>query len=123
MSDLKVNTISNRAGTSYPSVPQANFITSAIRYAGNQEQIDASLNVSSLTDNGVGLYIVNHTNAFTGSKDKPGAATAYGNDLVERISNFPIGFGESASASSLTSRSAGAFDDITCGGVVTGDLA
>lgn len=86
MSTLKVNAISNVAGTGSPNITEqakawVNFIgtgTVAIR---------ADYNVTSITDNGAGDYTVNFTNALTdanysvGGAVKRNTSTAAGTDF------------------------------------------
>jgi len=64
MSTLRVNTIQNQAGTGQPSI---NGLAQAwVNFDGSGTvAIRASLNVSSITDNGTGNYTLNFTTAFS----------------------------------------------------------
>lgn len=68
MSTLRLTTISNQTGSS--SVPSETVINGSakawVNFNGTgTPAILASFNVSSITDNGVGNYTLNFTNAFT----------------------------------------------------------
>lgn len=70
MSTLKINTLSNLAGSQ--STPVENAINGSakawVNFNGTGAvAIRVSYNVSSLVDNGVGIYTVNFTNALTDS--------------------------------------------------------
>lgn len=64
MSTLRVNTLQNAAGTSDPAISGA--AKAWVNFNGTGTvAIRASFNVSSITDNGTGLYTVNFTNVFS----------------------------------------------------------
>jgi hypothetical protein len=64
MSTLRVNTIQNSGGTGSPAI---NGLAQAwVNFNGTSTvAIRASLNVSSITDNGTGDYTINFTTAFS----------------------------------------------------------
>jgi hypothetical protein len=83
MSTLRVNTIQDSTGSSSPAI---NGLAKAwVNFNGTGTvAIRASLNVSSITDNGTGIYQVNFTNAFSDTNYSfHGAAR---NDLNNRLS-------------------------------------
>ena len=69
MSTLKLDTLSNKAGTA--SVPSDTIVSGtakawvSLQTAGGTVIVLQSFNVSSVTDAGVGQYTVNFTNAVT----------------------------------------------------------
>lgn len=64
MSTLRVNTLQNAAGSGQPEMSGA--AKAWVNFNGTGTvAIRASFNVSSITDNGVGDYTVNFTNALT----------------------------------------------------------
>jgi len=84
MSTLRVNTLANQGGTQSTAIENAiNGSAKAwVNFNGTGTvAIRASYNVSSITDNGVGDYTVNFTNAFADIN----FATCYtaGNDPVD----------------------------------------
>lgn len=69
MSTLKVNAITDVAGTSGPNVEVANTAKAWVNFQGTGTvAIRASYNVSSITDNGVGIYTLAFTNALEDDK-------------------------------------------------------
>jgi hypothetical protein len=63
MSTLKVNAISNVAGTGSPNITEQ--AKAWVNFNGDGTvAIRADYNVTSITDNGTGLYTVNFTNAM-----------------------------------------------------------
>ena len=63
MSTLRVNTLQNAAGTSDPAISGA--AKAWVNFNGTGTvAIRASFNVSSITDNGTGVYTVNFTNTL-----------------------------------------------------------
>ena len=67
MSTLRVDTVQDRAGTGSPAI---NGLAKAwVNFNGSGTvAINAAFNVSSITDNGVGDYTINFTNALADSK-------------------------------------------------------
>lgn len=83
MSTLRVNTLQNVAGTSDPAISGA--AKAWVNFNGTGTvAIRASFNVTSITDNGTGIYTVNFTNAIS---DANYAVSGFGNWVDDSNAN------------------------------------
>jgi hypothetical protein len=64
LSEIRANTISDAAGTGPIDLHKQSAAKAWINFSGTTATIRDSFNTSSLTDNGVGDYTVNFTNAM-----------------------------------------------------------
>ena len=84
MSTLKISNIANLSGTSTSVENVLNGTAKAwVNFNGTGTvAIRASFNVSSITDNGVGLYKVNFTNPMVDANYSAVASVEYGTSLL-----------------------------------------
>ena len=96
MSTLRVNTIQNQAGTGQPSI--SGLAQAWVNFNGTGTvAIRAAFNVSSITDNGTGIYTVNFANAlpdanysfvFNGGGTSTGSYTRLDNPATVTTTSF-----------------------------------
>lgn len=128
MSTLRVNTLQNAAGTGQPAMSGA--AKAWVNFNGTGTvAIRASFNVTSITDNGVGDYTVNFTNAmedanytavWTVGPDSTGAGPQY---MLPRMTNFSAAANAYQAQTTVairvgSSNSAGTMYDTVVGAVV-----
>lgn len=103
MSTLRVNTIQDTAGSGSPSI--AGAAKAWVNFNGQGTvAIRASLNVSSITDNGTGNYFVNFTNAVTNGSYAVGSSFQRVDETAQFLN---IGFNNNANGFAVEAFRAG----------------
>jgi len=122
MSEIRATTISDAAGTGpitltgLEAAKAAVAMTSAAAVAGN-----FSLNISSLSDEGVGDYRINFSNSFSGTYDYAGVSSAASND--DALAPFKPLSASQAQIIVINTSSAPSTYDKNSNAAVFGDLA
>ena len=91
MSTLRVNAITNQAGTTQPAID--GVAKAWVNFNGTSTvAIRGSFNVSSITDNGTGNFTVNFATAMTDVNYAVASSQAYNNNVVStgNTTNPPI---------------------------------
>ena len=121
MSEIRVTTISDTAGTGPVTLTKQSAPKAWVDYSGSGTTYNASFNASSATDNGTGDYTFNLTNAF-GSANYAGVVDALNTDA----NNFDT-FMHTQAAGSFSAKlrvgDSGSDTDKETYGIACGDLA
>ena len=116
---LNVDTIADKAGTGPVALTKADTVKCTFRTSGTYSGVNASLNVSGLTDNGTGDVTIAFTTSFANVTSQSfGAASG---STAGRMVNF-TGLG-TGSCVFRCHTDAGADADAQMSSMLTGDLA
>ena len=124
MSQLRADLLSNRAGNKPPTVIKGSFINGYNHYNGATNTSNDSLNVSSMTDNGVG----NHTTWWASAFSNAAYNVVSGQSHQSGTTRVVFGSIEGAVASgviftTVATTSANAYDDFNARIAAMGILA
>jgi hypothetical protein len=121
LSDIRANTISDAAGTGPINLHKQSAAKAWCNYSSHTPtSLRDSLNVSSVTDSGVGLTDVNFSNAFANAVYAGAGATSTFHVIIENTSSS-----KARSSGFFVSGVGGqrAFYDTVVGNIYHGDLA
>ena len=129
MSEIRVTTVSDTAGTGPVTLTKQNSAKAFCGWSGTSNAITDSLNISSITDVGTGLYTTNYSSAFanigyavsTSGKESTGSAHSSNVDRLFHPSRVPYQTG--LTKFTAVNLSGTVQDLANCTSTIHGDLA